>query len=466
MCGALWFLSPGFDRLNRRRGVGMEREADEQVVERLAGEFVALREKALRRDGTIGLRLIGPGWGSSGYYPAETLRRDGPQVFRSGMKMYWNHPTASEESERPEGDLRDLAAVLVSDARWEEAGQAGPGLYADAKLFEGYTKAVEELAPHIGVSIRGSGRASSGEAEGRQGTIISALTSGRSVDFVTEPGAGGRIVQLFEAARTPTPSPSPITGEGSGVGVTLAEARNVGEWMEARLHHDFTVRADEMFGEGYLTREERIILSSAIGDALEVFRATVEAKAPHLYQRDIFAQPSGDNTALAVGVGEGVGMGVGVINHARTDSGGGNVDELEKVKGELETAQAQVAALEAALLGREAEGVVREALAQAGLPGVSAARLQRACVVNPPVGQEGKLDVAGLRQRVSEAVAAETKYLQEAAGWGGSMNSTGGRIEGMGSGQGAGGAVDMAVVEKRLSQAFADLGFATAKREG
>lgn len=351
---------------------------EETIVESLAGEFVPLREKALRRDGTVGLRLIGPGWGSSGFYPVETLRRDGPQVFRAGTKMYWNHPTMNQESERPEGDLRDLAAVLVSDAKWEESGAAGPGLYADAKVFSGYAGALEELAPHIGVSIRASGRASTGEADGRKGMIINALTTGRSVDFVTEPGAGGRVVEMFEAAR------------GSG---------GAGERKSERAEDE---------------------------------------------------QASGNNALLSVG-------------ESTPKSGGGNVDELEKVQGELVTAQGRIQSLETerdrlaeALLVRDAQGIVREALGQVTLPGVTVARLQRSAATNPPVTAEGKLDEAGLRQRVAEMVAAETQYLQEAAGWGQ------GRIEGMGGGQAAGGAVDMAVVEKRLNSAFADLGYAVA----
>lgn len=167
----------------------------------MGAEFVPLVEGTLRRDGTVPVKLIQPGWGSSGFYPAEVLERDGPVVFPAGTKMYWNHPTLSEEAERPEGDLRNLAAELVSGARWEPAGAAGPGLYADAKVFGPYQAAVEELAPHIGVSIRAAGRAVAGEADGRTGRIVQQLVNARSVDFVTEPGAGGRIIAMFEAAR-------------------------------------------------------------------------------------------------------------------------------------------------------------------------------------------------------------------------------------------------------------------------
>ncbi len=163
--------------------------------------FLPLVEQALRRDGTIPVKLIAPGWGSSGYYPAAVLERDGPAVFGAGTKMFWNHPTLVEEAERPEGDLNALAAELVSPARWDAQGPKGPGLYADAKVFGPYQESVNELAQHIGVSIRASGRAQQGEADGRKGPIIQQIMTAKSVDFVTEPGAGGRIVEMFEAAR-------------------------------------------------------------------------------------------------------------------------------------------------------------------------------------------------------------------------------------------------------------------------
>ena len=422
-----------------------EQETEQDVTESIGG-FVALREQAVRQDGTIHMRIIGPGWGSSGYYSEEMLRRDGPGAFRAGTKMYWDHPTIAEESERPEGSLRDLAAVLVSDARYEEGAQ-GPGLYADAKVFGQYSEAVNELAPHIGVSIRAAGRATTGEAEGRKGTIIDAITQARSVDFVTEPGAGGRIVQMFEAARGNSDADAQ---RRKGAGERLLEARNVAEWLESRLHLELTQIGDHMFGQGHLTRDERIARSSAVGDALDAFRKVVEERAPQLYRRDLGQDPPTDNTALSVNESE------------ANSSGGQTMDELEKVCAELVTAQEAITALETerdrlaeALLVRDAEGIVREALAQSNLPGVTVTRLQRACSLNPPVDGNGKLDSAGLKQRVQESIAAETQYLQEAAGWGQ------GRIEGMGSQPAAngGGDVDMNVVESRLATAFADLGY-------
>lgn len=164
---------------------------------------IALEEKAVRSDGTVPIKIIQPGWGSSGYYPKEVLRRDGPKAFRKGTKMNWDHPTEVEEAERPEGSLNNLASELVSDARWMDKGPKGPGLYADAKVFEAYQGAVNDLAPHIGVSIHARGKAMRGEAEGMSGAIIQEIFESpfNRVDYVTMPGAGGEIISLFEAAR-------------------------------------------------------------------------------------------------------------------------------------------------------------------------------------------------------------------------------------------------------------------------
>lgn len=168
---------------------------------RTEGEFVELMERAIGKDGSVPIKIIQPGWGSSGYYPADVLKRDGPNVFAAGTHMYWNHPTITEARERPERDLNDLAATLTTPARWEDNGPKGPGLYAEAKVVDHYRPAVESLAGSIGLSIRANGSVVVGEAEGRKGKIVTSLAEGDSVDFVTKAGAGGEILQLFEAAR-------------------------------------------------------------------------------------------------------------------------------------------------------------------------------------------------------------------------------------------------------------------------
>jgi hypothetical protein len=201
-------------------GIKESISSESEVIE-LRGDVIPLVEaKAVSADGSAKLRLIAPGWGSSGYYSPELLKRDGPKQFAEGLHMYWDHPSKSEERDRPERSLRDLAGVLTSPAQWEEAGPVGPGLYASAKVFEPYRATVSELAPHIGVSIRASGMGKDGEVAGRKGKIIEGITQAFSTDWVTVPGAGGQAVQLFESARgrnTPAQQrESAVSGDNEG----------------------------------------------------------------------------------------------------------------------------------------------------------------------------------------------------------------------------------------------------------
>lgn len=172
-------------------------DTSESAVD-ITGDTVPLIEADIR-EATATLKLIQPGWGSSGYYSPHVLRRAAP-VFSAGTKMFWDHQTPAEEASRPEGSLDRLAAELTEDAHYLDDGPAGPGLYARAKVFERYQSAVKDMAPHIGVSIRAAGMTRPGEADGRKGPIVERIAAAKSVDFVTVPGAGGQILQLFESA--------------------------------------------------------------------------------------------------------------------------------------------------------------------------------------------------------------------------------------------------------------------------
>lgn len=145
------------------------------------------------------IKLIAPGKGSSAFYPAEVLKRDGPGVFTKGTHIYINHATSAEEAARPEGDWHKLAGALESNAYYDEAGKAGPGLYGNALFTSDYAPLIKEKAAFTGMSIRASGVAEADKT--RDGVpVLKQLTGAESVDVVTRAGAGGMI--LTEAART------------------------------------------------------------------------------------------------------------------------------------------------------------------------------------------------------------------------------------------------------------------------
>lgn len=198
----------------------MESVTDDMKV--FVAGTVPLIEAKADAAGTIPIKIIDPGWGSSGYYSREVLQQAvNARVYAAGTQMYWNHPSKSDEKERPERDLRDLAGVLTEDARWDEHGSKGPGIYARAKVFSAYRDAVAEMGPYIGLSHYVWGESKTGEAEGKKGDIITRIVAARSVDFVTVPGRGGAIAEAFRAARPPEPTDEQKkAGDSSMVGTT------------------------------------------------------------------------------------------------------------------------------------------------------------------------------------------------------------------------------------------------------
>lgn len=144
------------------------------------------------------IKLIAPGKGSSAFYPAEVLKRDGPNVFTKGTHIYINHATSVEEAARPEGDWHKLAGALDGNAYWDESAKQGPGLYGDALFTSDYAPLIKEKAPFTGMSIRAGGVAESGKKKDGL-PILKQLTHAESVDVVTRAGAGGMV--LTESAR-------------------------------------------------------------------------------------------------------------------------------------------------------------------------------------------------------------------------------------------------------------------------
>lgn len=243
-----------------------------EIAEASTGGVKAVKGKPSE----VTIDIIRSGWNKSGsrYYPAEVIERDVPLVYPVGTQMFINHPGQEESEDRPERSLYDLAAVFTSTPYAVREGDQVV-MRSTARVFSRHREFLEEAHKDIGVSINGNGDGSITEREGRTGLVLERLTYGQSVDFVTKPGAGGRIIALMEADR-PT---------------TTLEAATIGSWLESRMHLGFTELADDLYGDGRLTRTERIAASSAVGDALAAFVAKVEAAAPALYQRDRWGYP-------------------------------------------------------------------------------------------------------------------------------------------------------------------------------
>jgi hypothetical protein len=230
-----------FEALRIKHGVEVVELAQEsglvetQVCESSPADFV------VESSGGTGeglMRIIAPGQGSSMFYSKEVLRRDGPSIFKKGLQMFWNHATEGEDETRPEGDLNRQAAVLTSDAYWDDKGPVGEGVYAKYKAFSDYKDRIAERVQHGAVAVSWKGWASStmGQVAGKATKIAQKLLRAESVDFVTLAGAGGAIARASEAANS-----RQIQG---GVGMaevpdnellSLRESANEAQTLKAKL---------------------------------------------------------------------------------------------------------------------------------------------------------------------------------------------------------------------------------------
>lgn len=151
------------------------------------------------KQGSIEVHIIKPGWGSSGFYSEEKLKKACENaVYPVGMHMHWDHPTLTQEIEQPARTTETIAAVLAEQGHYLEEGDPaawdGAGIYALAEVRPKFQEDLKWLAGKIGVSHYVDGSAEEGVApDGKKGLIITELRPSpfNSVDFVTIPGAGG-----------------------------------------------------------------------------------------------------------------------------------------------------------------------------------------------------------------------------------------------------------------------------------
>jgi cation transport regulator len=178
------------------------RWVQESSTRSLFSNFISLGEATVGTKGIAKVVVIKAGWGNpvdNHYYPAETLSRDYP-VFE-GAKMYADHQTEQEEKQRPEGSIRQWVASL-KNVRFEE----GTGIVGDAVIIEPWlqqklaTLRDQKLLSEMGISIRAAGVGTKGKIDGKEANVVERITRVRSVDFVTEAGAGGGVL-LYETEK-------------------------------------------------------------------------------------------------------------------------------------------------------------------------------------------------------------------------------------------------------------------------
>jgi len=311
-------------RIAKKKGFTLPKSAQESAAPAAGGQLRLVEshdwsQRELRliessdSPAQMKIKLIAPGKGTSAFYPAEVLKRDGPRVFTKGTHIYINHATAAEEAARPEGDWHKLAGALNGNAYWDESAKDGPGLYGDALFTSDYAPLIKEKAAFTGMSIRACGDAlkEAGKITTREGVpVLASLTSAESVDIVTRAGAGGMI--LTEGA------PAPNSNQGGDMTEAevkrLIEVERATDRANAARSRLAVLEASRVLQTMSLPEiSKRKIVESVCGGELPV-QADGTLDVQKLTESvNAAAKTEGEYLAEATGSGRVVGMGASVV---------------------------------------------------------------------------------------------------------------------------------------------------------
>ncbi len=253
--------------------------------------FVPFTEATdLSDKGIANVIVIKPGFNAdkSRYYPTEMLKRD-YKVFE-GQKMHADHPTEEEDKALPERSVKSGGWVsslhnVICDENGVITGKAN--IIEDWMMRKLANLRDKKMLHEMGISINAIGRASKATIEGVETLVIEELTGCRSVDFVTEPGAGGivtfyesdrsRDVDLVELSELKERRPDLIKAIESGVRNEIAkEVKTAMEHEEEIKGKDETIEALTKERDELKEAAEKAIQEKAQADAQAAIKEAVD----------------------------------------------------------------------------------------------------------------------------------------------------------------------------------------------
>jgi hypothetical protein len=185
--------------------VPMAQSAEQQTMnlaESVTGAEI-LSEGVVPSDGqgplTMRVKLIEPGWGNpkdKHYYSREVLARDA-HVFDGTMMFESDHK--NDKSTRTwVSTVRKVVGFSPTGAPIAEVVVHDPGFAQRVRNLK--TAGLLEQLP---CSILATGQVKPGKIEDKDASIVESITAAESVDWVTRAGAGGKALELAEAASKP-----------------------------------------------------------------------------------------------------------------------------------------------------------------------------------------------------------------------------------------------------------------------
>lgn len=169
-------------------------------------DFFLLKEaKFDEKTGNLKVLIIEEGFNvaKTRFYTAGALEK-GAHLF-AGKKMYKNHESDWTTRERGARDIDDWVATIIST----EAGKTADnktGIFGNVNVhsteFRNKLKDLKEANQlnQLGVSIVAISDGERKELDGTMTNVVNEFIAARSVDFVSEPGAGGKV-QTFKESK-------------------------------------------------------------------------------------------------------------------------------------------------------------------------------------------------------------------------------------------------------------------------
>lgn len=203
-----------------------------------------------------------PGTGSSGKYSAEVLERDAQKMLPPGAQSFFTH----DEKRDP----RDMVGVYPEGGSWSKEDQA---VVAELDVFESWKPLVEQLAPHVGMSLYALGDK---DDDDNVTEFFEDLYNG--ADIVSRPGlkGSGFDQKLYEEARAasekPSAEPSALKGKETKEMDEAKVAELVGKAVAdaiAPLVSAQNAKAEEA--------AQKDADKAAVSEALEAYDAAVKA---------------------------------------------------------------------------------------------------------------------------------------------------------------------------------------------
>lgn len=222
----------------------------------------AVKESPVKSEGNRWRVIVAkPGKGSSGTYSAEVFKRDALKMVPPGAQSFFNH----DEKRDP----RDMLGYFPDGASWSEEDQA---VVAELEVFDSWKPLVEQLAPHVGISLYALGEQ---DDEGNVTSFIEDAYNG--ADLVSRPGLSGAGFdqKLYEAARSSSAIKETGNDPASSGKETNMEIKELADKVEA-----LTNSVEALVSAQKATVDEAAQIEAneeAVSEALAAYETAIEA---------------------------------------------------------------------------------------------------------------------------------------------------------------------------------------------